>query len=82
MREGNGSTEPQWEATQGMTHVKPISKGPVKAQTALASKLQFIESFIILSVDIATTLGTAFFVNSLGLGSVIDIVFGEDEEPA
>jgi hypothetical protein len=70
-----------------MRHTKPVTRKPAQAQSAYASKLLFKQEASNLltlgaigTADWIVTLSSAVFVNSLGLGAVIDIIFDDDEE--
>ena len=64
-----------------MKHTKMISRRPVQAQTAYASKLQFKQELsttlttgFIDGISITAALGVGYFINSLGLGAIIDFI--------
>ena len=64
-----------------MKHTKAVTRKPAQAQSAYASKLQFKQEWSTLitsGIGSLSNIGLATFVNSLGLGAFIDIIFGDD----
>ena len=66
-----------------MKHTKAVSRRPARAQSSYASKLLFkqeastiITDAIVGTADGILTLASANFINSLGLGTIIDIIIG------
>ena len=66
-----------------MFHMRSVTRKPVKAQSAYASKLEFkqaastsiaLNSSIL--IDGITVIGSALFTNALGLGTLIEIIVG------
>lgn len=69
-----------------MLHVRSVTRKPVKAQSAYASKLEFKQAASTtiafnsaLLLDGITTIGSALFVNALSLGTIIEIITGTDD---
>jgi hypothetical protein len=67
-----------------MKHCRVLTKRPAMAQSGYASKIEFKTSLstlvtdgTILLTDGFLTVTTALFVNSLGLGTFIEIIFDE-----
>ncbi|NUM56598.1 MAG: hypothetical protein HUU46_23455 [Candidatus Hydrogenedentes bacterium] len=70
-----------------MKHTKAVTRKPAQAQSAYASKLLFkqeastlLTTGIVGTFDWITLLSSAVFVNSLGLGAWIEIVFEDIDE--
>lgn len=66
-----------------MKHTKAVSRRPARAQSSYASKLLFkqeastlLTEGIVGTADWIVTLSSAVFINSLGLGQIIDIIIG------